>query len=464
MEFDPIKNVWLGNEKDLAVFRPTPAYLIQPKTTNLSKNQKVGEMEFDAVEKVWRGNEKDLKRFSNAPSFLPASSYNQTELHEQNGMVFDPEEMKWKGNDGSLDIFSDIEKSEDERGFIVGKEFNLSPDLINSFKKCEEEHNSSLQGWCSYKEIDPKKHLNAIRSMSIIRIINQAKSYSQNNLSSISPASPNASTNRIALNKSSTRSEKDFEDFEENKSTPTSPVTRLGTSGPSNGGAIEKNVTPSPLKKSVSASTSLNNQLEKFSEENEDWEELEIDKINLNSSNVLPSSEPFEDSSNKLLLSSDEEDFERNDEWDGLQVDSSSVFLRKPLSITHPLSSIPKTMLTTRPSIIDDSNPEESEDWGIPDQASVINLTPEKREVVEETWSDVEFPSNQPITFRPFNHSISREPVTEDLSDLVLPQDGGLVLTTRNRAKSFDDEEDPNEEEWNDIDIPDNFSGRVKKN
>lgn len=88
MEFDPIKNVWLGNEKDLAVFRPTPAYLIQPKTTNLSKNQKVGEMEFDAVEKVWRGNEKDLKRFSNAPSFLPASSYNQTECKKKYSPIF----------------------------------------------------------------------------------------------------------------------------------------------------------------------------------------------------------------------------------------------------------------------------------------------------------------------------------------------------------------------------------------
>lgn len=104
-------------------------------------------------------------------------------------MYFDPENMVWTGNEDDLDIFADIEKAEDERGkrwlsiylsvilrkfafycphlgFTVGKEFSLSQDVINSFIKCEQEHNSTLQGWCTGKESDPRKHLYAIRNVS----------------------------------------------------------------------------------------------------------------------------------------------------------------------------------------------------------------------------------------------------------------------------------------------------------
>lgn len=439
MEFDPVKNVWLGNDKDLAVFLSTPA-LIQPINKSI-KTQKFGEMEFDSENQVWRGNERDLKKF-NQPSFLGPDSVS-TELVEQHqGMVFDSEEMRWKGNEEELDVFGDIEKAEDERGFTVGKEFSLSSDVINSFKRCEEEHNSSLQGWCSAKEVDPKKHLNAIRGMSIIRIINQAKSSSLPSL--VVPTGNLASVSSFP----SSPSKRNFEDDDEEEI--------KGAVG------FVKKFSSEKKTASKKPSTSLpSSVLNKYSEENEDWEEeFEADKLkaNLSNSALLTSPSDLVEDANKLCLSSDDEDSERNDEWDGLEVPSNSFFLKKPLSLSHPLTSAPKSMLL-KPAIVDDSNPNETEDWGIPDSLAPV-LTPEKREVVEETWSDVEFPSH-PISFRNLNPSSGRQVVAEDLTDLVFPQNGELVLSTRHRAQSFDEGE--GEEEWSDVVVPDNFSGRLKK-
>lgn len=280
--------------------------------------------------------------------------------------------------------------------------------------------------------------------MSIVRIINQAKS-SSSLVSSVpvtsgaSPLSPSPSS----------RVRSPFEDEEEEPKGITGVVTKFTS--------LEKKNTPK--KPSTTLPTSS---LNKFSEFEDDWNELEFENLesNLANSTALHGSTEIMDDTNKLIISSDDEDTERNEEWDGLEVPANSnVFLKKPLSLSHPLASAPKSMLL-RPSPVEDSNSNETEDWGIPDSLSPV-LTPEKREVVEEVWSDVEFP-NQPMTFRHLNPSSGRQVVAEDLSDLVFPPEGGLVLSTRHRAQSFDETEEDGEE-WTDIVVPENFSGRLKK-
>jgi len=92
-------------------------------------------------------------------------------------MVFDPEEMVWKGNEDVLDIFDHISNDEGEkRNFQVGKEFSLSPEMIEIFRSCQKKHAETLQGWfAGDNDKSSRAHLNAIRTMSIAKIINQVR-------------------------------------------------------------------------------------------------------------------------------------------------------------------------------------------------------------------------------------------------------------------------------------------------
>jgi hypothetical protein len=82
-------------------------------------------------------------------------------------MIFDAIAMVWRGNDDTLDIFHDIEETEEKHGmgfsfflsfflsfcfslqnvfaaFSVGFEFSLSPEQVNNFKRCEEDHHNGI--------------------------------------------------------------------------------------------------------------------------------------------------------------------------------------------------------------------------------------------------------------------------------------------------------------------------------
>jgi len=80
MIFDPVKNVWIGNESELTKFRNGPT-LIQPKKQT-DQVEVVGDMVFDPVEKVWKGNDKALEKFkgANRPALI-------TQLHNANERI-----------------------------------------------------------------------------------------------------------------------------------------------------------------------------------------------------------------------------------------------------------------------------------------------------------------------------------------------------------------------------------------
>jgi len=133
-------------------------------------------MIFDPVEGVWRGNEKDLKKFM--PSVTTISQANDDSIQIPDGMTFDPETMTWQGNDDEVDIFDEIDDlARGSKSFKVEEgEFQMPPDLIASFKVWEEEH-KKLGSWLSDGPGDKhdRDHFPEIRTMSIVRIVSQAK-------------------------------------------------------------------------------------------------------------------------------------------------------------------------------------------------------------------------------------------------------------------------------------------------
>ncbi|KYQ96895.1 hypothetical protein DLAC_04210 [Tieghemostelium lacteum] len=173
MEYDPISQIWKGNEKELNNFPATPALI-----TNLfGKNEEkvVGGMKWDPNQKEWRGNEGELSKFKLIKPALITQLNGNLNIKTENGMVYDPVTMKWRGNEVELDVFDTMDEQNKDNTFTVGKEFNLTPHLIGLFKKSEEAHNKDLSGWFPEERIlDDRDFLYSIRNMSIMKLVQTA--------------------------------------------------------------------------------------------------------------------------------------------------------------------------------------------------------------------------------------------------------------------------------------------------
>ncbi|PRP89184.1 hypothetical protein PROFUN_01904 [Planoprotostelium fungivorum] len=176
MEYDPVRNVWTGNEQELDVFQKVGGAipLIRNVGHDKDKPQVVGDMVFDPVEQKWIGNEKDLKKFGlNIQNIQPMEA-DQAIITD--GMMFDPETMKWQGNEESIDIFEGLDDLDSQHSFKVSEgEFNIT-DLVKSFRDWEEEH-KKLGAWLldGPGDKNDRDHFNDIRGMAVNRIVSQAK-------------------------------------------------------------------------------------------------------------------------------------------------------------------------------------------------------------------------------------------------------------------------------------------------
>lgn len=443
MEYDPVRNIWIGNEKELLKFqRITPALI-----ANISAKdqvQVIGDMVFDPVNKVWRGNEKELAKFkSNTRPALITQLNPSHEPIEKDGMIFDPELMIWRGNEEDMhDIFKDIEDSEGENGFAVGKEFILSPEMIKQFRQREKEHNETLQGWFG-PEQDTRRHLYAIRNMSIIRIINQAKG--QHVRGGSAPPMPSSSLKsqispqKKLSPKNKGDKEEDWDDVEISKELK----------------GVQPKLSPSPnleepdwdlQEESQPHSTPVNqlNKLQSFIDSDEDWKDVDIEnstKLNsetfkplppISKEEILAKLELSENESKEEDHFASEEIVENKEEWEGLVIPQGTQLEDKLRSLSQRVPS--------------DADLEPIENW---DSERVSPFEP-KKVIHEEEWNDVVIPEGgiqlkTPIIpsgeTRPTGLALSQ---SEDWSGIDFSK-GKLTLRTPTKVDS-DEEED-----WDDV-------------
>ncbi|KAF2077779.1 hypothetical protein CYY_000900 [Polysphondylium violaceum] len=172
MEYDPITQIWKGNDNELVGFPNTPALI-----TNLGKAEEkvVGNMKWDPNQKEWRGNESDLSKFRFLKPALITQLNSNLNPRVENGMVYDPVTMKWRGNEDVLDVFETMDDQNNDNTFTVGKEFNLSSSLIQEFSLSQYQHTKSLNGWFpNDRDLGDRDFLYSIRSMSIMQLVKSA--------------------------------------------------------------------------------------------------------------------------------------------------------------------------------------------------------------------------------------------------------------------------------------------------
>jgi len=444
MEFDPIKNVWIGNDEELSVFqRPTPGLIAN--INQFKGESQVGDMVFDPKEQVWKGNERVLTKFSsNRPALI--TNKNPTTEHALVGdMMFDPEQMIWVGNDTVLDIFSDIEEpTEESRGFTVGKEFSLTNEMKFAFRRREQEHNSSLHGWFQEDKTLNTSHLYQIRSMSIIRIINQAKHGYVHHLRSINSNHSNDSLQTSRAHETSARpvSDEEWDDVEITKD-----IQLRQDIHTSDGEDWDINDEPNERRKQrKNILSNVDSSLMKYQETEDDFDDIEISQelskiphLNKLSPVTIPEDEIF-----KLTISSDEEKEkkENDDEWSGLEVPNGGI-----------LNLVPQ-METEIEGSWDLSENEEEEE-----EKETFEVTTKK--VIEEEWSDVEIPTSLPGS----KPHLSRKS-SEEWSDVELPSNGLQFRSKPQRTLETDtDKSDLSEDEWSDVELPQNTNDlRLKLN
>eukprot|EP01133_Synstelium_polycarpum_P002640 gene2640-3045_t len=157
MEFDPVAQLWKGNDSDLVSFPRSSAPAL---ITNLGRNEErvVGNMKWDPKQKEWRGNEADLSKFRSLKPGLITQLNSNYNTRVENGMYLDPISMKWRGNEDDLD-------------------------------ESETEH-AKLIGWFPEdRDLDDREHLYSIRQMSIMKLIkNTTRQYNQESASATGQA------------------------------------------------------------------------------------------------------------------------------------------------------------------------------------------------------------------------------------------------------------------------------------
>jgi len=210
MEYDPIKMEWMGNVGALKTFGVGRPALITNKANNFRPKTE-GKMIWNAKEQKWEGNWDDLRPFEKRKPPLiksiatdvipkewrfvlrdspnvrrrcignigdkvqPQCTYLFDYERDRNGMSFNPVTMTWEGNFEALLDFGTIseESNAHDDGFAVGTEFQLSPATIQLFADCAARHTTSTSGW--WREEKSREHLSAIRTMSIMRLVRDAK-------------------------------------------------------------------------------------------------------------------------------------------------------------------------------------------------------------------------------------------------------------------------------------------------
>eukprot|EP01114_Cavostelium_apophysatum_P013418 TRINITY_DN3249_c0_g1_i3.p1 TRINITY_DN3249_c0_g1~~TRINITY_DN3249_c0_g1_i3.p1 ORF type:complete len:668 (-),score=169.09 TRINITY_DN3249_c0_g1_i3:46-2049(-) len=503
MEFDPIRNIWIGNERELNVFqRANPALI-----TNMGRNQVqvVGEMVFDPVELKWKGNEKDLSKFksTNRPALI--SQLNPVnEVIEKNGMVFDPDEMTWKGNDDEVDIFDGLETEEEKNNFKVGQEFSLSPEMRAYFLECQKRHEAQVGGWFK-KDLDrnARSHLNTIRSMSIMRIINQAKhgpvgplsGSASSKLSASVPTASNSSTmmtdnNGTTIRLKSPAVSSDDEDWGDVEFKPNMKLQSFHVNSANSLPSIEAvesledfteeaekdvGMTESPRAPIISPRPAHSNpMLSKFQDQEEESDDdLDFDNVQVPAKKTtLKKVASAGKDIARLSLSSDDERFDEEEdmnEWDGLEVPQGSR-----LSLTSANLG---------------SKEEDEAFWNSGSERSRSNSFNSTHsltapvEVVEEDWPDVEIPTNKKLSLRLANASsasnvnklahnrnpsVSGNRSEDDLSGIELPSNGSFAFR-RNRGISEGEESEKetpkfDDEDWTEgLDLPDDFATKLSK-
>lgn len=156
MVFDPLRNIWRGNEKALEHFPRGQLGLIQASDTKHFKEylspENNGGMKWDPIKKKWIGNEKELDKFDEkkkGPGLIKHFSGPNTPQIVGN-MKFDPDARKWVALDPVKedDPFADIEdmKVENQEKFQVGNEFKITNSLREKFEQSLKAH-QEMAGW-----------------------------------------------------------------------------------------------------------------------------------------------------------------------------------------------------------------------------------------------------------------------------------------------------------------------------
>ncbi|EGG13853.1 hypothetical protein DFA_11614 [Cavenderia fasciculata] len=178
MEFDPINQMWRGNEDDITNFpggRGSAPALIT--NAGLKTENVVGNMEWDPKQNQWRGNERDLTKFKSLKPALITQLNGNFNTRIQNGMVLDPISMKWRGNEDELDVFETMDEQNNDNTFKVEGEFDLTSELIGSIRRQDQKHKEELKGWFPEdRNLDDRDHLYSIRQMSITKLIKNTTS------------------------------------------------------------------------------------------------------------------------------------------------------------------------------------------------------------------------------------------------------------------------------------------------
>lgn len=294
--------------------------------------------------------------------------------------------------------------------------------------------------------------------MSLIRIITQAKVGAAGTVPSNTPR-------KVSM----TSSEEDLgADFG-----PTNPTPKKAA----NDEGWDANSTPTSekdKKQSAKPVTQISSHLLQFTDKDDEFDQdidvAPVSKFAQEVKNLKPQAE------DSKLFSSDEDLEEGEEDMEGIDLPSNSVLtLKQPVSVlqapqlNNPLIhnlNIKKSTPSHSPSASPGGtlNVSESEDWGSFSPADPSNNlgTINEKHVVEEVWNDVDFP-NEGLSKQTVQKPAAPLPSSgEDLTDLILPQEGSLKLAPKPRSKSIDEQ---TEEEWNDIDIPETFpKDKLQKN
>eukprot|EP01117_Protostelium_nocturnum_P016198 TRINITY_DN6362_c0_g1_i1.p1 TRINITY_DN6362_c0_g1~~TRINITY_DN6362_c0_g1_i1.p1 ORF type:complete len:796 (+),score=352.81 TRINITY_DN6362_c0_g1_i1:121-2388(+) len=521
MEFDPVRNIWVGNEEDLDVFHRAAPALISNMNNQSNQVQVIGDMTFDPVERVWRGNEKDLKKF-NGNIGLISQIKPTSEPIVKDGMTFDPETMTWVGNDDATDIFDQIDDLEPHRSFNVEDEFVMSPELIKSFKEYEDEH-KSFGGWLmADSDKTGRTHLNDIRGMSIMRIVHQAK-HSGIVVNVVSSSSSPTSVNSISHIGPSNLLSPKLE----------SPgITRLSRKiDMPNSIPLSSSPKPSILIPDIFKPPK--------GEEDDDWDEFDL-PVSANMKRIISTSRgksnsdnevselDLSDSGNETLKTPHGENSDKptppgslnqyrdeEDEFDDLEIDSSTI--SKKISRTNSTGSLssqfslssgvyPTARAKKDNSKVDFSEDDDDDDDLDFSQGIDLNSQRAKQLLpsgtstmgrklgnfilanqsadfsdgegeVEEWSSDIELPTSGklslvkkmktigPITTKSPTKKASKVVSEDEWSEIDFPEKP-LMIKSRPRQASSSDEgnEDGSDEEWSDLEIPTDFANRLNVN
>eukprot|EP01118_Nematostelium_gracile_P015540 TRINITY_DN6250_c0_g1_i1.p1 TRINITY_DN6250_c0_g1~~TRINITY_DN6250_c0_g1_i1.p1 ORF type:complete len:561 (+),score=147.86 TRINITY_DN6250_c0_g1_i1:89-1771(+) len=446
MEFDPIRNVWLGNDDATSIFDRKGPALIQ-NINQFKTETHVGEMTFDPEEQIWKGNEKALSKFNSK-----LITYNNT-INEAivGDMTFDPERMIWVGNDDELDIFSDIESANsDSRVFTVGKEFSLTNEMKEAFRKREKEHKDSLRGWFAEERIPSVGHLYSIRNMSISRIISQARNTQAVPETPKVPAPPK----EIVISEG--------EDWDK----PTTPVSPRSQPNSPHHSPHSHNDQKDNNNKNNNDKEKKGGKLKSLSQfaDSDDFDDIEITDKLVVKNRIVDNTTTIPDDNLKFVTSSEDEERvgsqqeqPNDEEWSGLQLPQGTLRLKRQQKEHEALNSIE----------FDSENDLEKEDRketeSSPDQM-------DSKRIEVEDWSDVDIPTSDSSwedrkrkNLKNDKPTLSRKD-SEEWSDVELPTAFNLPKRPLAFSTNSDhDKSDFSEDEWSDFDLPPNAIDRLKE-